>query len=127
MHRPIFITPSPLHQGPFVLPQSQSLLPSPTPTLCLAVSPPLISRSLSPPRFCCSGPHISSLQAPWAVGHPDPLSPVLSLLTQSFFLPEQPTPGSALYNYDYDPDPLDTGHLAAGHEAVDLDGEAEDR
>lgn len=39
---------------------------------------------------------------------------------------EQPTPGSALYNYDYDPDPLDTGHLAAGHEAVDLDGEAED-
>nr|XP_045364134.1 C3 and PZP-like alpha-2-macroglobulin domain-containing protein 8 isoform X3 [Camelus bactrianus] len=39
---------------------------------------------------------------------------------------EQPTSASALYNYDYDLDPLDVGHLAVSHEAVDLDGEAED-
>ncbi|TKC50091.1 hypothetical protein EI555_001173, partial [Monodon monoceros] len=39
---------------------------------------------------------------------------------------EQPTPASALYSYDYDLDPLDAGHVAAGHEVVDLDGEAED-
>ncbi|XP_073659117.1 C3 and PZP-like alpha-2-macroglobulin domain-containing protein 8 isoform X8 [Tursiops truncatus] len=40
---------------------------------------------------------------------------------------EQPTPASALYSYDYDLGPLDAGHVAAGHEVVDLDGEAEDR
>ncbi|XP_060000646.1 C3 and PZP-like alpha-2-macroglobulin domain-containing protein 8 isoform X3 [Lagenorhynchus albirostris] len=39
---------------------------------------------------------------------------------------EQPTPASALYSYDYDLGPLDAGHVAAGHEVVDLDGEAED-
>ncbi|MXQ93470.1 hypothetical protein E5288_WYG021131 [Bos mutus] len=43
------------------------------------------------------------------------------------FLPEQPTPALALYSYEYDLGPLDTGHLAAGHELVDLDKEAEDR
>ncbi|XP_007461165.1 PREDICTED: C3 and PZP-like alpha-2-macroglobulin domain-containing protein 8 [Lipotes vexillifer] len=40
---------------------------------------------------------------------------------------EQPTPASALYSYDYDLGPLDAGHVAAGHEVADLDGEAEDR
>ncbi|KAF4014391.1 hypothetical protein G4228_005781 [Cervus hanglu yarkandensis] len=40
---------------------------------------------------------------------------------------EQPTPALALYSYEYDLGPLDTGHLAAGHELVDLDKEAEDR
>lgn len=39
---------------------------------------------------------------------------------------EQPTPALALYSYEYDLGPLDTGHLAAGHELVDLDKEAED-
>eukprot|EP00069_Balaena_mysticetus_P019920 bmy_02576T0 len=39
---------------------------------------------------------------------------------------EQPTPASALYSYDYDLGPLDAGHVAAGHEVVDLDGETED-
>ena len=80
---------------------------------------------MTSPPICCSGPHILP-QAPWAVGHSDPLSPVRSLLTQSF-LPEQPTPALALYSYEYDLGPLDTGHLAAGHELVDLDKEAEDR
>ncbi|KAM7142499.1 C3 and PZP-like alpha-2-macroglobulin domain-containing protein 8 isoform 2-T2 [Molossus nigricans] len=38
---------------------------------------------------------------------------------------EQPTPASA-YNYNYDPVPLDPGHLSVSHEAMDLEGEAED-
>lgn len=38
---------------------------------------------------------------------------------------EQPTPASA-YNYNYDPVPLDSGHLSVSHEAMDLEGEAED-
>ncbi|XP_032990817.1 C3 and PZP-like alpha-2-macroglobulin domain-containing protein 8 isoform X1 [Rhinolophus ferrumequinum] len=39
-------------------------------------------------------------------------------------LEQPPTPVSA-YNYNYDPAPLDPGHLG-GHEAMDLEGEAED-
>ncbi|KAI4583733.1 hypothetical protein MJG53_007012 [Ovis ammon polii x Ovis aries] len=50
---------------------------------------------------------------------------VPSLLTQSFLL-EQPTPALALYSYEDDLGPLDTGRLAAGHELVDLEKEAED-
>ncbi|XP_039723675.1 C3 and PZP-like alpha-2-macroglobulin domain-containing protein 8 isoform X2 [Pteropus medius] len=38
---------------------------------------------------------------------------------------EQPTPASA-YNFNYDLAPLDSGHLAGSHEALDLEGEAED-
>lgn len=35
-------------------------------------------------------------------------------------------PASA-YNYNYDPVPLDSGVLSVSHEAMDLEGEAEDR
>ncbi|XP_017906845.1 PREDICTED: C3 and PZP-like alpha-2-macroglobulin domain-containing protein 8 [Capra hircus] len=39
---------------------------------------------------------------------------------------EQPTPALALYSYEDDLGPLDAGRLAAGHELVDLEKEAED-
>ncbi|ELK26675.1 hypothetical protein MDA_GLEAN10007192 [Myotis davidii] len=48
------------------------------------------------------------------------------LPTESPFFPEQLMPASA-YNYNYDPVPLDSGPLSASHEALDLEGEAEDR
>lgn len=61
---------------------------------------------------------------------PSRWSPSSALLpTEPPFLPEQLTPASASYSYDYDPVPPDSGHLAAshGHEVMDLEGEAEDR
>ncbi|KAM8765901.1 LOW QUALITY PROTEIN: C3 and PZP-like alpha-2-macroglobulin domain-containing protein 8 [Rhynchonycteris naso] len=39
---------------------------------------------------------------------------------------EKPTPASA-YNYNYDPVPLESGHLEVSHEAMDLEGETEGR
>lgn len=53
-------------------------------------------------------------------------SPSSALDLLSPFFPEQPTPASA-YNFNYDLAPLDSGHLAGSHEALDLEGEAEDR
>ena len=77
------------------------------------------------PPICCSRPHIFP-KPPGLLVIQILSPPVPSLLTQSFLL-EQPTPALALYSYEDDLGPLDAGRLAAGHELVDLEKEAEDR